>query len=334
MSILYLVTAPPPPFEGTDAVFQDVGVLRDAFQGEIVNLSPLTSSTRRFPKQLFGFHNLLAIKELETRCTINHVFFSFPYAFPILRFMHNPVFFTVTATLDVKKRPLACARLQNLQRIIVSNERDAAVLKAWGLTNYAVVPPGIDARGADSAPPPLQRELVLLMASAPWNKRQFSTKGVDLLLETAATTPNLRLILLWRGVLAAELARRVERLGVGHRVEIVNRKVDINEYLKRAHATIVLAENGGLVKSFPHSLIESLAAGRPVLLSNTIAMADYVAEHRSGIVVTDMRIEALSSAIKSLVSNYEMLARNAAQIGRGAFSVEAVVDNYRRLYGL
>ena len=138
------------------------------------------------------------------------------------------------------------------------------------------MPPGVDTGGLTPAPLAIERELVLLMASAPWNRRQFNSKGIDLLLATAAALPFLRLILLWRGVLADEISRRVDHFGLGSRVEIVNRKVDINGYLQRAHASIVLADDGGLVKSFPHSLIELLAAGKPVLLSHTIAMADDV----------------------------------------------------------
>jgi glycosyltransferase involved in cell wall biosynthesis len=334
MSILYLLTAPPPPIEGTDAVFQEVAALCAALQGETINLCPVKSSTRRFPKQLYGFHKIRQFKDLEKRCKINHIFFSFPYPFPILRLLRNPVFYTVTASLDVNKRPPACARLQKLQRIIVSNERDAAVLKAWGLSNYAIVPPGIDTAALARTILPLDRELTLLMASAPWHMRQFDSKGIDLLLAAATNLPFLRLILIWRGVLADELARRVERLGLGKRVEIINRKVNVGEYLTKAHATIVLANNGGLVKSFPHSLVESLVAGKPVLLSDTIAMADYVRSRQCGIVVAPMNIEALMSAIERLMRSYDQLARNATQIDRSVFSIDTMVDNYRRLYGL
>jgi glycosyltransferase involved in cell wall biosynthesis len=334
MSVLYLLTAPPPPFEGTDAVYRDVAALRDAFQGETLNLSPLKTSTSRFPKQLYGFNKVREIKALESRCRINHLFFSFPYPFPILRLLRNPIFYTVTASLDVKKKPPAIAQLQRLQRIIVSNERDAAVLRAWGLANCAIVPPGVDTADVLPATLPLDRELILLMASAPWHGRQFDSKGIDLLLATAAKIPFLRLIFLWRGVLAGELAWRVERLGISDRVEIVNRRVTVNDYLKRAHATIVLANNGGLVKSFPHSLVESLVAAKPVLLNETIAMADYVTDNQCGIVVTDMTITALTSAIEILMSDYERLARNAAKIQRGAFSLAAMVGNYRQLYRL
>jgi glycosyltransferase involved in cell wall biosynthesis len=334
MSILYLLTAPPPPFEGTDAVFQEVAALRDAFQGEIINLSPLKSSTRRFPKQLYGFHRVREIKQLESQCDVSHLFFPFPYPFPIIRLLSKPVFYTVTASLNLTKRPPGHAQLKRLQRIIVSNDRDAGILKTWGLTNYAVIPLGIDGSNFTRTAVPLGRELTLLSASAPWIRRQFDLKGIDLLLTTAAELPFLRLILLWRGVLADELTKRVERLGIGKRVEIVNRRVNVNDYLAKAHATVVLAKNGGIVRSFPHSLIESLMARKPVLLSDTIAMSDYVINRRCGVVVYDMSITTLSSAIDALMRSYEELVRNATQIGPEAFSIRAMVENHRSLYRL
>jgi glycosyltransferase involved in cell wall biosynthesis len=334
MSILYLLTTPPPALEGTDAVFQDVEALRRRFQGDVINLSPRKSSIRRFPKQFYGLHNILEIRNLERRSEVNHVFFSYPYPFPVLRFLRNPIVYTVSASLDVANKPPACSQLRKLRCIVVSNERDAAVLKAWGLTNYAIVPPGLDTTGVTSATLPLGQELVLLMASAPWHGRQFSSKGIDLLLATAARLPFLRLLLLWRGVLADELASRVQHYDIGNRVEVVNRKVNINDYLKKAHATVLLANNGGLVKAFPHSLIESIAAGKPVLLSETIAMADYVGSRHCGVVVSAMTFEALTSAIETLRHNYERLVRNTTQIERDAFSPDKTMEAYRCLYGL
>jgi glycosyltransferase involved in cell wall biosynthesis len=334
MSILYLLTAPPPLFEGTDAVQQDVAVLRGAFGGKLLNLSPLKTSTRRFPKQLFGLHNIKELRASESRCKVNHVFFPTPYAFPVLRLLRNPIVYTVGGSLDANRRPRARSQLAKLRAIVVSSERDAGILESWGLRNYAVIPPGIDASGLTPSKLPLGRELTLLMASAPWIRRQFELKGIDLLLATAAELPWLRLLLLWRGVLADELAMRVRRFGLEQRVEIVNRRVDINGYIERAHATVLLAKHGGIVKSFPHSLVESLMAGKPVLLSDTIAMSDYVSKHRCGVVLGRMEVAGLAAAIDILACDYEALACNAAQVAPAEFSIERMIESHRRLYAL
>jgi glycosyltransferase involved in cell wall biosynthesis len=334
MSVLYLLTAPPPPFEGTDAVYQDITALRLAFPGEVLTLAPGRSSTRRVPKQLYGFHKIGTIRELEARCDINHVFFSLPYPFPILSVLRKPIFYTITASLDEKNKPRHISKLARLARIIVSNERDAAILQSWGMTNHAVIPPAIDSTQITRDALPLDKSLTLLMASAPWHAMQFASKGVDALLGVAAQRPFLHLILIWRGVLEEEITQRIARFGVADRVTVINQKVKIDDYLKKAHATIVLAENGGLVKSFPHSLIESLVAGKPVLLNGAIAMSDYVSQHACGIVVDTIDVQRLSSAIDSLMRNYTQLSHNAAEIESDAFSLETMTRGYSRLYDL
>jgi glycosyltransferase involved in cell wall biosynthesis len=334
VSILYLLTAPPPPFAGTDAVQQDIDVLRCAFGAKILNLSPLNSSTRRFPKQLFGVHRVRELRRLERHCKINHIFFSMLYPFPILRLLRNPVFYTVTGSLDAYSRPRGISRLSKLAAVIVSNERDARIVKGWGLGNCSIVPPGLDVSTLRPRKLALGRELTLLMASAPWIAGQFEDKGIDLLLQAVARLPYLRLILLWRGVLADELARRVAVLRIGDRFEIVDRKVDISSYFARVHATVLLAKRGGVVKSFPHSLLESLFAGKPVLLSNTIAMSEYVSGHGCGVVVDRMELAAVAAAIDILMRDYEELSFNAAQSNPAEFSVEAMIENHRRLYAL
>ncbi len=334
MSILYLLTAPPPVFEGTDAVRQEVVALRQAFHGETLDLCPVTRSTWRFPKQLLGLHRMKELRALEGECTINHVFFPAPYPFPLLRLLRNPVFYTVSGSLDIRKRPRAWSQLRKLRRIIVSNDRDAGILASWGLTNYAIIPPGIAASALIPPKLPLGRELILLMASAPWTGRQFDLKGIDLLLATVAKLPFLRIILLWRGMLEDQLALRVQRLGLKQRVEIVNRKVDVGDYLKKVHATVLLVKNGGIVKSFPHSLIESLLAGKPVLLSDTIAMSDYASNQKCGVVVRDLEFGALAAAIDVLMRDYEELSRNAARISPAEFSMDTMIERHRRLYAL
>jgi glycosyltransferase involved in cell wall biosynthesis len=334
MSILYLIATPPPVLEGTEAVLQEVEVLRRGFDGRMLNLHPLTTSTHRFPKQLVGLHRIAELRELESRSRVNHLYFPSPYAFPVLRLLRNPVFYTVTASLDISKKPRSCSQLRKVRRIIVSNDRDADILKSWGLANYAVIPPAIDSSGIKPAPLPLGAELTLLMASAPWSRGQFELKGIDLLLATAERLPFLRLILLWRGVLADELVRRLERYNLGKRVEVVDRKVAVSDYLARAHATVLLARDGRVVRSFPHSLMESLAGGKPVLLSHAIAMSEFVGAHRCGVVIRDMSVAAIGSAIERLRRDYAELTSYAERIGCVAFPLAPMLESHRRLYEL
>ncbi len=78
--------------------------------------------------------------------------------------------------------------------------------------------------------------------------------------------------------------------------------------------------------------VESLAAGKPVLISNKIPMADFVRRHDCGIVLDEVSAPALVAAIEALRRRYQELAKNTAAIPPDAFSIDALIDSYRRLY--
>jgi glycosyltransferase involved in cell wall biosynthesis len=246
--------------------------------------------------------------------------------------VRNPVVYTVLTSLRHIAKPRRLKFLAGLHCIVVSNERDASILHSWGLTNYAVVPPAIETTRLTQSALPIGDEITLLMASAPWIEEQFEQKGVDDLLEAAANIPKLRLILLWRGLLLNELRQRVARHGIGDRVEIVTERVDIDDYLRRAHAAVLAPKRSDIVKAYPHSLLESLFAGKPVILSAALPMADYVRQQGCGIVVEDVDPKTLMQAIDDLRSRYDELAQRARLVDPQQFSQQAMIDRYRDIY--
>ncbi len=119
MGILYLLTAPEPAIAGTDAVYQEVAALQGEFGGATLNLNPRTRPRSPWPPQLFGLHNLPAIRWAERSCQVNHLHYSTPYYFPVLRALHNPTLLTVVAGLKGRKPPRNLAGLKSLHRIVV-----------------------------------------------------------------------------------------------------------------------------------------------------------------------------------------------------------------------
>jgi len=170
------------------------------------------------------------------------------------------------------------------------------------------------------------------MASAPWTRAQFESKGVDALLEAARRMPDLRLTFLWRGILLKDMLRRVRRSGFEDRVSVINEYVDINSVLAGVHATVNLASDPGIVKAQPHSLLESLAAGRPVLVSRAIPISTYVEETDVGTVIEDLSPEAILRAIESLRNHYEASQRAAVSHGRTDFSLESMLGSFADVY--
>lgn len=172
-----------------------------------------------------------------------------------------------------------------------------------------------------------------MVGSAPWNLAQFRQKGIEALLTAAQRFPQLRLVFLWRGVLADEMERRVRRMNLDERVEVLNKKVNVNDVLAGVHASVALATDPAIIRPYPHSLMESLAAGKPILASRCIPMADYVERTGCGKVVEGVDPTSILDAVEALAREYESLQRAARQIGQRDFSRQAMITSFRRVYG-
>jgi glycosyltransferase involved in cell wall biosynthesis len=216
--------------------------------------------------------------------------------------------------------------------LVVSTEDQAARLCGWGIQNVAVVRPGIDTARFSYTPLSPGAPPTLLMGSAPWTRQQFHSKGVLALLELALQMSELRLVFLWRGVLADEMARRVQSAGLEARVEVLNERVDVNEVLARVHAAVVLAAGDALIKAYPHSLLEALVAGRPVLVSRSIPMARYVEQEGCGVVVERADATAIRVALETLLADHQGYQQRALSVGGRDFSLDKTLADYDRVY--
>jgi len=331
MNILYHLTSPSPPIPGTDAVFQEIEALRRRFGGECLQLYPLRQPSRIFPKQLYGLHQRRALRRREPSIDLHHLYYATLYPFPWLRALHKPLIYSAVAGVGPHLEHGYANWLKGIHTIVSCNPRDEAALRALRPARYRIIRPGIAVERLSPVPLPLRDELILLVGSAPWIRRQFQTKGIDLLLDAAGSLP-LRLVFLWRGLLLDELQRHIARRGMNRRVEIINEATDVNRVLARVHATVVLAETGKLVKAYPHSLMESLAAGKPALVSGCIPMADYVAEAQCGEVVPQLMPDDLRAAIQRLMDNYAERQTQTLARGRGDFALAPMLEAYGEVY--
>jgi glycosyltransferase involved in cell wall biosynthesis len=318
---------------GTDAVVQEVDLLRAQFGGDTLWLRPAWRARARYPRELLGLHRLNALRQSDRRVDLHHVYAPELYRLPVLWFLTRPVVYTVTAGVDPARGiPPTPFLRRRLRAIVVPSESDREALARRGVGDVRVIRPGIDVtRFADEAVPP-GPGFVLLAGSAPWTREQFASKGVDALLEAARRSPELRLVFLWRGVLLPELRARIRRLELSDRVEVLCDRVDVGGVLRRVHAAVVLAARPGLVKAFPHSLLECLAAGRPVLVSEGNPMAEYVLGTGCGRVVPRVAAADLLEAIRLLRRDYAAHRARALEVGQRDFRQETLVGAHRELY--
>ena len=336
MKIMYHLPILPPKMPQAEAVLQEIAALRKHFGGDLVYVNPNQSCPLYIPRLLFGFHKLPELQRREAHLHLHHFYNPDPFPFPYLNRLRRPVIYSLTGGVTDRRPNLAF--FSSLAAVVVSDERSLRRLKAWELENAVLVRPGIDTSRFAYAPLPLHAdklhpsEIRLMVGSAPWAKGQFRTKGVDALLMAAQRAPHLRLVFLWRGVLADDMEHRVREMNLTKQVTVINRLVDVNEILAGVHASVTLATRPEIVKSYPHSLLDSLAAGKPVLVSQAIPMADYVTETGCGQVVDDVTPESILTAIEALTANYDKLQASARQVGQRDFSQQAMIASYQEVY--
>jgi glycosyltransferase involved in cell wall biosynthesis len=315
-----------------DAVVQEVEALRERFGGEISHLYPGRTPGTRLPRRWWGLQRLAYLRRAERKIGCHHIFNPDPYPFALLRFLRRPVVYTVVAGVRSADHAATGRLARQVTTLVVSTMADLKRLQGWGIRNVVSVCPGIDVSRFSYTALPADIAPTLLMGSAPWTREQFRTKGVDALLELAQQIPHLHLVLLWRGVLVDEIVRRVRAAGLERRVEVLTEQVDVNKILGRVHAAVVLAAEETLIKAYPHSLLEALAAGRPVLVSCSIPMATYVEQNGCGVVVEEVSAAGVQVALERLVQEYPDYQQGARDIDMRDWAVEQMLDAYGRIY--
>ncbi len=329
MRPLYHLTILPPSLPRAEAVSQEVAALQARFGGELVYLNPNRRLPVCLPRLLFGWQALPRLRALEKTHSLHHLFNPDPFPFPVLRALRLPIVYTLTG--GVVRKP-DVTFFSGLAAIVVADERSLQKLRAWGLQNVTLIRPGIDMARFTPAPPPPLKPFRLLVGSAPWTKSQFRAKGVEALLHAAQQNAGLHLVFLWRGVLYNEIKQRVQQLGLERQVTVINKFVDVNALLTTVHAAVALATDARIIKPYPHSLLEAMAAARPVLVSRAISMADYVEATGCGVVVKQVSADGILAAVEALSARYAGFRSAAQRVGPRDFSQQTMLAAWRRLY--
>jgi glycosyltransferase involved in cell wall biosynthesis len=186
---------------------------------------------------------------------------------------------------------------------------------------------------------PLQRERIRAELGvdeegclALWVGRMTEIKRVDLLLEALArTNAAVTLALLGDGPLRESLEERARELGVLERCRFVGFREDVGPYLAGADLVVLTSANEGT----PVSLIEALAAGRPVVSTDVGGVRDVVADGETGLLVPSGDAKAVAAAIDRLASDPTLRAAMGER-GRedvvARYSVARLLDDVDALY--
>lgn len=216
---------------------------------------------------------------------------------------------------------------QNLLESGYNGEKIAVIKNGISLTGYFK-------RGSSSG----LREELGAPADAPLIavlSRLRPLKGIEYFLKAAAIIaprfPNARFLLIGDGPYREQLEQHVARLELGRRVIFMGFRLDIPKLLSEITLSVLPSLSEGL----SNALLESMAAGIPVVATRVGGNPELVEDGTTGLLVPTRDHQALAGAISLLLGNPDLAERmGAAARQRVAerFPMQLAIRTTERLY--
>jgi glycosyltransferase involved in cell wall biosynthesis len=156
----------------------------------------------------------------------------------------------------------------------------------------------------------LRAELGLTGPTLAFAGRLTAQKSLDVALDAVAATDGVALVIAGDGDERAGLERRVSELALGDRVRFLGpvARGSVLELFSAADAAVL----SSAWENFPHTAVEALAVGTPVIASAVGGVPEVVTDGENGLLVPPGDPEALAAAIRRFVSDDALRSRTRA----------------------
>jgi glycosyltransferase involved in cell wall biosynthesis len=245
----------------------------------------------------------------------------------------KPVVLTNASAIIMNRVESCKTYWSKLDRIVVECNRDKKILLECGVPpeRLQLIYPGVQL--PEVTTPKIGKKFKILFASAPISNasEEFSSKGLDLILKVAAEIKDCDFTLLWRKKHLDRIKDQIDTLKLKNVVlqdEIVS---DVMQFFEQSNATILVPTKEDACKPCPHSIVESLAVGRPVIVSRFVGIADLIQQEKCGVVCDGVK-ENLLAAIEKLRTSYSVYQRRCRVTAEHYFSSSKFIHQYEKLY--
>ena len=125
----------------------------------------------------------------------------------------------------------------------------------------------------------------------------------------------------------ARLERHAEELGVRERIVFLGHRADVPALLAASDAFVLPS----LFEGTPLSLLEAMAAGKPVVASAIPGNDELIVNDENGLLVPARDTDALAQALRRIVADPELRARLGAAARRRAESAHSARSSTQRV---
>ncbi len=330
--ILYLTQRYRPPLEATS---KEIALLSQTFHSSIFNV------------HLDGLFNWKFKKDI-----ISHHFFYYPFSLPQLYYWSNnkiihiysnlcdrpylPFFKsknTILSSTNFIPKEKIIKRLKDItsvKKIIIQSEVQKKELLAAGIDEQqiSVIYPPVDLDSFSYQTP--AGNFILLCASTPAKVKDLEKRGIYLILDTDKKLKEVKIKFLLRDSTLVEKIIKQREL---QNIEADNKIYqNMNHQYAQVHATLIpYLQLDGYLKLIPTSAAESLAAGKPLIVSSQTGIAEIVEKEKCG-VIFEPNQESFLQAINKLKQDYTSYQKNCRKTAEKYFSKTEFIKKHEEIY--
>jgi len=163
----------------------------------------------------------------------------------------------------------------------------------------------------------------------------FEIKGHSYFLQATKSVlekvPETEFLLVGEGPLRNRYEEMARKLGVKEKVHFLGKRSDIPAILSNLTVSVLSSTSEGL----SNVILESMAAGKPVVATNVGGSKEMVADGLTGYLIPPADPSAMAMAIINLLNNPDeakVMGAAGNKIVKEKFTIEAMVKSYERLY--
>jgi glycosyltransferase involved in cell wall biosynthesis len=182
-----------------------------------------------------------------------------------------------------------------------------------------VIPNGVDTGPVGRTRKPCPHRTIAVVS------RLVPHKRVEAVVRALPELPGYRLHIVGDGPQRAGLLAEADRLGVRDRLTVTTERLDDSAVrTKLRDATVHV--NLSAAEAFSYTVLESLAAGTPVVTSGDTALAEWARRFPGAVLTADPAKPAhVAAAVRHL-------AGQRVTVDLGEYALPAVLDAYQRVY--
>jgi glycosyltransferase involved in cell wall biosynthesis len=153
---------------------------------------------------------------------------------------------------------------------------------------------------------------------------------VRMVARVAGVVPDAVFVMVGDGVLRPDAEELAADLGVAHRMVFCGWWDDVPGLLAASRVSVLTSRHEGL----PRAVVESLAAGVPVVATAVDGTPEVVHDGKNGILVEAGDVAALAAGVKRLIRDDGLWRRMSEAAGRGLedFDIDYMVRQQEDLY--